>query len=38
MLAGGCQCGALRYRLGAMPEDVHLCHCRMCQKASGVLI
>ncbi len=37
MLTGGCQCGAVRYRLEAMAEDVHLCHCRMCQKASGNL-
>jgi hypothetical protein len=37
MLTGGCQCGAIRCRLEAMPEDVHLCHCRMCQKASGNL-
>ena len=35
VLTGGCQCGAVRYALYAMPEDVHLCHCRMCQKAVG---
>ncbi len=35
MLTGGCQCGALRYALTALPERVHLCHCRMCQKAVG---
>jgi len=34
-LAGGCQCGAVRYRLHAQPGDPHLCHCRMCQKAAG---
>jgi hypothetical protein len=31
---GGCQCGAIRYaaeRLGASS----ICHCRMCQKATG---
>ncbi len=33
-LTGGCQCGAVRYRLTAMPE-ASLCHCRMCQKAVG---
>ena len=32
---GGCQCGAIRYRLAAPAEDAGLCHCRMCQKASG---
>lgn len=35
VLTGGCQCGAVRYRLTAPPERVHLCHCRMCQKAVG---
>ena len=34
-LAGGCQCGAVRYRLMAEPTGVNVCHCRMCQKASG---
>jgi hypothetical protein len=34
-LAGGCQCGAVRYRLTAEPTGVNVCHCRMCQKASG---
>ena len=32
---GGCQCGAVRYRFSARPDDVSLCHCRMCQKATG---
>jgi hypothetical protein len=34
-LAGGCQCGAVRYALHAVPSDPHICHCRMCQKAFG---
>jgi hypothetical protein len=34
-LAGGCQCGAVRYRLDAAPDGGVICHCRMCQKASG---
>jgi hypothetical protein len=34
-LSGGCQCGAVRYRLDAEPFDANVCHCRMCQKASG---
>jgi hypothetical protein len=35
VLTGGCQCGAVRYVLTTPPERVHLCHCRMCQKAVG---
>jgi hypothetical protein len=35
VLTGGCQCGAARYALGAMPEGTSICHCRMCQKAVG---
>jgi hypothetical protein len=35
VLAGGCQCGAVRYALDQQPENVHVCHCRMCQKAVG---
>lgn len=34
-LTGGCQCGAVRYRIAAAPVKPHVCHCRMCQKASG---
>jgi hypothetical protein len=33
--AGGCQCGAIRYRLEAAPSGSVICHCRMCQKAGG---
>ena len=32
---GGCQCGAVRYRTAGALGYPHLCHCRMCQKASG---
>jgi len=35
ILAGGCQCGAVRYALATSPEHASVCHCRMCQKASG---
>ena len=32
---GGCQCGAVRYQLLTAPEHACICHCRMCQRASG---
>ncbi len=32
---GGCDCGAVRYRLLAEPLFVHCCHCRWCQRESG---
>jgi hypothetical protein len=35
VLNGGCQCGVVRYALDAQPQGVHVCHCRMCQKAVG---
>jgi hypothetical protein len=35
VLTGGCQCGAIRFALSASPEKISICHCRMCQKASG---
>jgi hypothetical protein len=37
VLTGGCQCGAVRYALLAPPTHASICHCRMCQKASGNL-
>jgi hypothetical protein len=35
VLTGGCQCGAIRFAVKAAPVRVSICHCRMCQKASG---
>jgi hypothetical protein len=34
-LTGGCQCGRVRYATSVVPDDVSVCHCRMCQKAVG---
>ncbi len=31
---GGCQCGAIRFRVTALGRP-SFCHCRMCQKAFG---
>jgi hypothetical protein len=32
---GGCQCGKVRYALYVAPQNSHVCHCRMCQRATG---
>jgi len=34
-LSGGCQCGAVRYRITGPLGNAGICHCRMCQKAFG---
>ena len=34
-LAGGCQCGALRYEISQAPLMVYNCHCTNCQKIGG---
>jgi hypothetical protein len=33
--AGGCQCGAVRFRVEGDLGRASICHCRMCQKAFG---
>jgi hypothetical protein len=33
-LTGGCQCGAVRFRVTKLGRP-GICHCRMCQKALG---
>ena len=33
--SGGCQCGAVRYRIAGGFGKAGICHCRMCQKAFG---
>lgn len=35
VLTGGCQCGAVRFRVEGDLKDASVCHCRMCQKAFG---
>jgi hypothetical protein len=32
---GGCQCGAVRFRILGALGRASICHCRMCQKAFG---
>lgn len=32
---GGCQCGAVRYRVTAPPMAVYNCHCTDCHRSSG---
>jgi hypothetical protein len=32
---GGCQCGRVRYTVAVEPAEAYLCHCRMCQRATG---
>jgi hypothetical protein len=34
-IAGGCQCGQVRYAVSGPLFNAHICHCRMCQKAFG---
>lgn len=34
-MTGGCQCGRVRYVAQVSSNDAYLCHCRMCQRASG---
>ena len=35
IIAGGCLCGAVRYRATSEPLARTLCHCRTCRLASG---
>lgn len=33
--SGGCQCGAVRFHVEGALHRPSICHCRMCQKATG---
>ena len=35
MMSGGCACGRIRFTAEVENDDAYLCHCRMCQRASG---
>ena len=32
---GGCACGRIRYSARIENDEAYLCHCRMCQRATG---
>jgi hypothetical protein len=34
-MTGGCACGRVRYTATIHDDDAYLCHCRMCQRATG---
>jgi len=34
-MTGGCACGRVRYASRITDDDAYLCHCRMCQRATG---
>jgi hypothetical protein len=34
-VAGGCQCGAVRYEISARPLQLYVCHCRECRHQSA---
>jgi hypothetical protein len=34
-MTGGCACGRIRYTAQVQTDDAYLCHCRICQRATG---
>lgn len=35
IMLGGCQCSHIRYEAEISDKEAYLCHCRMCQRATG---
>jgi len=35
LATGGCNCGAIRYRVTREPLTAYICHCHLCQKRTG---
>ncbi|MEO8175728.1 MAG: GFA family protein [Sphingomicrobium sp.] len=35
VMQGGCACGAVRFSAKVADDEAYLCHCRMCQRATG---
>ena len=34
-MTGGCACGRVRFTAQIADDEAYLCHCRMCQRATG---
>ena len=34
-IEGRCNCGEVRFRLNDAPQDVYVCHCSICRRATG---
>ena len=34
-MTGGCACGRVRFTATIRDDEAYLCHCRMCQRATG---
>ena len=35
VMEGGCACGRVRFKARIEDDEAYLCHCRMCQRATG---
>ncbi|MCD6042929.1 MAG: Gfa-like protein [Burkholderiales bacterium] len=35
MHEGGCNCGAVRFRVKSAPQRTSVCHCKFCQRRTG---